>query len=122
MDIEVGDKVWYFLTYKNFNKWVLASVKSKISSLVYVIDFGGHSRRAMRNQLRKFNPKNDVLLYPTTPTVLRNKRKRMLSEPSTPIPGKNQGEFESPSSPPRPRSKVSKYNLRDNPRKRFNSL
>ncbi len=119
MDLKIGDKVWYFLTYKNFNKWVLATIKSKISSLVYVIECGGHNRQAMRNQLRKYDPKMDVIYAPLRPSQHKNKRQRRRSEPSTPSPNKIQGEEDSPS---RPRSKVSKYFLRDHPRKRFNSL
>jgi RNase H-like domain found in reverse transcriptase/Reverse transcriptase (RNA-dependent DNA polymerase)/Integrase zinc binding domain/Integrase core domain len=116
LDVNIGDKVWYFLTYKNFNKWVLATIKNKISPLVYEIDVAGHKRQAMRNQLRKYHPKMDILYSPIEPSPQRNKRQRRSTEPSSPSPNKNQ------KSPPIPRSKVSKYNLRDCPRKRFNSL
>jgi RNase H-like domain found in reverse transcriptase/Reverse transcriptase (RNA-dependent DNA polymerase)/Integrase zinc binding domain/Integrase core domain len=119
MDLNIGDKVWYFLTYKNFNKWVLATIKDKISSLVYLIDFGGHSRQAQRNQLRKYNPNMDIIYVPLKPSQHRNKRQRRRTEPSSPSPNKNNEEQHSPSIP---RSKVSKYFLRDCPRKRFNSL
>jgi hypothetical protein len=99
LEFEEGQKVLYFLSYRNFNKWLPARVVKKLSSLVYLVEVEGRNRRAMRNQLRRVHVSARFGHYPTGPAPLSKKR---VASPIILL-----------------RSKKTRYNLRNSPKKRY---